>query len=154
RLYKAHTKATMTRTVVTIALVVDRKIALFNSVARRFRRGTSAFKCALAGSSGSIAFNARERSMMRFMREISTEMKAATAPSRNAGAVICEMTWDSWVTDDVSGSMIVHRACPETSSSPAHPMHFGRRADRSRGGAARHLHSPWLRQGIRRNSDR
>jgi hypothetical protein len=31
-------------------------------------------------------------SMIRFMREIRTEVNAATAPRRNAGAVTCEMT--------------------------------------------------------------
>src|SRR4030095_10643230 len=41
--------------------------------------------------------------MIRFRREISTAMKAASAPSRNAGAAACEITCDSWLTDGVSG---------------------------------------------------
>ncbi len=62
-------------------------MALFKSAARRFRRGTSNFRCALDGSSSLIAFSACDLSMMRFIREINTEVNAATAPSRNAGAV-------------------------------------------------------------------
>src|SRR6476619_7892012 len=41
--------------------------------------------------------------MTRFRREISTAMKAASAPSRNVGAAACEITCDSWLTDGVSG---------------------------------------------------
>ena len=41
----------------------------------------------LDASSSLIAFSACDLSMMRFIREINTEVNAATAPSRNAGAV-------------------------------------------------------------------
>src|SRR5262245_26996475 len=80
-------------------------MALFKSVARRFRRGISDLRCALDESSSPIAFNACDRSMMRFIREINTEINAATAPRRNAGGVTWPMTCDSWVMDGVSESM-------------------------------------------------
>ena len=35
--------------------------------------------------------------MMPFIRVIKMETNPATAPSRNAGAVACEMTWESWL---------------------------------------------------------
>src|SRR6516162_4931559 len=71
-------------------------------MARRFRRGMSAFRLALETSSSLIAFNACDLSMMRFMRAISTEMNAATAPRRNEGAVTWTMTWDSCAAEGVS----------------------------------------------------
>jgi hypothetical protein len=52
----------------------------------------SDFNRALLASSSRIAFNACDRSMILFMREISTEVKLATAPRRNAGAVTSVMT--------------------------------------------------------------
>src|SRR5262249_22831341 len=79
-------------------------------MARRFRRGMSAFRLALETSSSLIAFNACDLSMMRFMRAINTEMKAATAPRRNEGAVTWAMTWDSCVTEGVSRAICIGRA--------------------------------------------
>jgi len=67
---------------VTIPLTVAYNIALFKSMARRFRRGISVFRLALETSSSLIAFNACDLSMMRFMRAISTEINAATAPRK------------------------------------------------------------------------
>jgi len=77
---------------VTIALIMENSIALFSSAARRLKRGMSVFRCALEASSSLIAFNACDLSMMRFIREISTEVNAATAPKRNDGAVTWMMT--------------------------------------------------------------
>jgi hypothetical protein len=68
-----------------IALTVENSMALFKSAARRFRRGMSDLRCALDASSSLIAFNACDLSMMRFIREINTEVNAATAPSRMQG---------------------------------------------------------------------
>ena len=51
------------------------------------------------------SMNASDRSITRFIREISTEMSAATAPSRNAGAATLPMTRDNCSIDGVSGSM-------------------------------------------------
>src|SRR5262249_1768651 len=101
----AQMKATITRNEVTIALNAANNIALFKSAARCLRRGMSAFRPALEGSSSSIAFNACDLSIMRFIRAISTETNAATAPRRNEGAVTWVITWDSCVADGVSGSM-------------------------------------------------
>jgi len=52
----------------------------------------SIFRCALGASSSLIAFNACDLSMIRFIREISTEVNAATAANRNDGAVTWVMT--------------------------------------------------------------
>jgi hypothetical protein len=49
------------------------------------------------------------RSTIRLRREISTAMKAASAPRRNAGAAACEITCDSWLTDGVSE--IIDQTC-------------------------------------------
>src|SRR5262245_45714274 len=106
----AQTKATITSRDVTIPLTVAYKIALFKIMARRLRRGMSAFRLALETSSSPIAFNACDLSMMRFMRAINTEMKAATAPRRNEGAVTWAMTWDSCVTEGVSKAICIGRA--------------------------------------------
>src|SRR5262245_42637137 len=67
----------------------------------------SVFRPALEGSSSPIACNACDLSIMRFIRAISTEMNAATAPRRNEGAVTWAMTWDSCVTEGVSTAMCV-----------------------------------------------
>ena len=88
---RAH-EGTITSNDVTIALKVENNMALFKRVARRFRRGISVFRRALEVSSSSIAFNACDLSMMRFIRATSTEMNAATAPRRNEGAVIWVIT--------------------------------------------------------------
>src|SRR5262249_21243589 len=102
KLKNAQTKATITSSDVTIPLTVAYNIALFKIMARRFRRGMSAFRLALETSSSLIAFNVCDLSMMRVMRAIHTEMKAATAPRRNDGAVTWAMTWDSCVMEGVS----------------------------------------------------
>src|SRR5262249_48128355 len=79
-------------------------MALFKSAARRFRRGMSDLRCALDESSSPIAFNACDRSMMRFIREINTEITPERAPRGNAGGFPWPMTWESWVMDGVSES--------------------------------------------------
>src|SRR5262249_13873257 len=107
RLKNAQTKAMITSSDVAIPLTVAYNIALFKTLARRFRRGMSAFRLALETSSSLIAFNACDLSMMRFMRAISTEMNAATAPSRNEGAVAWAMTWDSCVMEGDSKAICV-----------------------------------------------
>jgi hypothetical protein len=95
----------MTSNDVTIALIVENTMALFKSTARRFRWGTEAFSGTLEVSSSLIAFNTSNRSMVRFIRPISTETNAATAPRRKEGAVTWEMTCDSCVADGVSIGM-------------------------------------------------
>src|SRR5262249_20001635 len=97
-------KATITSNDVTMALIVEYRIALFSSAARALRRRISDFRVALTLSSSAIAFNACDLSMILFIREMSTETKAATAPKRKAGAVTCEMTLKSLVAVGGSGN--------------------------------------------------
>src|SRR5262245_7871761 len=106
RLKNAQTKATITRSDVTMALIVANRIALFKSMARSFWRGMSLLRLVLEASSSLMAFNACDLSMMRFIRAISKEMNAATAPKRNEGAVTWAMTCASWMVDDVSEGMV------------------------------------------------
>src|SRR5262249_54038547 len=88
----AVTKATMTSIDVMMALIIAKRIDLFSSTARRLWRGISDFNCALPGLSSPISFNACNLTMILFIREISTDTNAATAPRRNAGAVTWPMT--------------------------------------------------------------
>jgi hypothetical protein len=83
----ALTNATITSMDVVIAANVENKMALFNNTARRFSRGISTFRWALKVSPSVIACNACDRSIIRFIRPISTEVNDATAPNKKAGAV-------------------------------------------------------------------
>jgi hypothetical protein len=70
--------------------------SIFNRMVHQFqrelRRGKTALMRALSGSLSGFAIITLTRSTMRFMRVMSREMKAATAPRRNAGAMASEMT--------------------------------------------------------------
>jgi hypothetical protein len=92
---KALANATITKSGTAMLLITAQKIARFSIAARRMRRGRSVLRRFLAVSSSEMAFKMIVLSMTLFRREISTAMKAANAPSRNAGAAACEMTWDS-----------------------------------------------------------
>ena len=74
------TKATITSSVANIALIDAYSMALFNSTARRLKRGRSVLRCTLAGSSPPIAFRICDRSTTRFIRRIKSEMNAASLP--------------------------------------------------------------------------
>jgi hypothetical protein len=62
------------------------KMARFIMAARRIRRGRSALSRLRTASSSRIPFRITVRSTILFRRLISTAMKAASAPRRNAGA--------------------------------------------------------------------
>src|SRR5262249_421672 len=103
----AHTNAMTTSTDVVIAANVANNMDLFNNTARRLSRGVSSFKWALETSSSPIAFNVCDRSIMRFIRAINTEVNEATAPNKNAGAVTCVITRDNCVTVGVAKTIEV-----------------------------------------------
>ena len=94
-LKKALTKATITISVIVMLPMMAQKMALLIMVARRIRRGRSALSRDLAASWSAIAFRTIVRSTILLKREISTAIKAASAPSRNAGAAACEITCDN-----------------------------------------------------------
>ena len=77
----------VTRCDVVIAPMVANSIALFSSFARRLSGAISAFRCAI-GPLSSIAFKARDLSMILFIRAMRTEVYVATELSRKAGPVI------------------------------------------------------------------
>jgi hypothetical protein len=85
----------MTISVIVIRPMTAQKMALLIMAARRSRRGISVLRRDFEASVSEMAFNAIVRSTIRLRREINTAIKAASAPSRNAGAAACEMTSDS-----------------------------------------------------------
>jgi hypothetical protein len=66
-------RTTITSVDVVIALIVENKIALFNSTPHRLRSGMSLLRCALDGSSSPIAFKTCDRATVRYMRAIGTD---------------------------------------------------------------------------------
>ena len=75
--------------------ITDQIMARFRMVVRRYRRGRSALRRCLDRLSSEIPFSTIVLSIIRFSREIRIAMKAAIAPSKNAGAAACEMTCDN-----------------------------------------------------------
>jgi ribosomal 50S subunit-associated protein YjgA (DUF615 family) len=100
----AITKATITNKVAKIALIAANNVARFRSIERWRKREMSALRCALVVSLSAIAFNICDLSTTRFIRKINTEMNAARAPSRNAGAIAYVISCDSWLTDGGIGN--------------------------------------------------
>jgi len=66
----------------------------------------SALRYDLASSASVMPWRNCERSITRFMRDISTEMNAATAPSRNAGAATLPIMRESCSIEGVSSGVL------------------------------------------------
>jgi len=64
-------RTTITSVDVVIALIVENKIALFNSTPHRLRSGMSLLRCALDGSP--IAFKTCDRATVRYIRVIGAD---------------------------------------------------------------------------------
>jgi hypothetical protein len=99
--------ATITIKVIAMLAITAQKIARLIMAARRSSRGKSALSRDLTASSSAMALSAMVRSTIRLRRTINSAIKAASAPSRNAGAAACEITCDNWLTDGISVSIAV-----------------------------------------------
>jgi len=84
-LQNAMTNATIKSNAVAMLLATAHKIALLIRVALILRPAMSVFKFELAP----------DRSIIRLSRPIRIARKAASAPSRKAGAVACAITFES-----------------------------------------------------------
>jgi len=86
---------------VRIAATTDQNSDLLNNSARRLRRGKSALRNDLEESAFAMPAINCDLSITRLILETNTEMNAATAPRRNAGAATLAMMRPSYSTEGV-----------------------------------------------------